>query len=502
MELPRLDHGLGSATSVATVALVVSVLLVPAVAVRADWPQFRGPNGAGISSSSVPIEFGANRNERWRVDVASGHSSPCIVGDSIFLTTYRAETDELHVVCHDRLNGSPRWQYRVAAEAIEAGHPSFNPASSTPAADTERVVAYFGSYGLICLDHAGKRQWEFPLPLAKSYGGNGISPIIVGDRVILYRGNHTDHFLIALNKRSGETIWKVELPEQFTRAMACTGTPIEHDGLIVLHSVNSVQAFRVDNGERVWRAPAATTATSTPVLAKNEVIVATWNQTGEPALTPVPPTFQELVSEHDQDGDHQLSKAELPRMMVFHRSEGTDAPSNGMPLFFGWVDEDKDGLISKTEWHRFRVQAEANRAKFVEHGMLAIPLASQGPLNPNQFRNLERQAIPEVPSPLYYDGLIYFVKNGGILTCLDHATGERVYRKRTGGKATHYASPVIAGDRMYCTAGNGDVSVIQLGREFKQLALNTLGEAVYATPAIVDGTIYIRTHTQLIAFGE
>ena len=154
------------------------------------------------------------------------------------------------------------------------------------------------------------------------------------------------------------------------------------------------------------------------------------------------------------------------------------------------------------EWNEYLKKAEASRAEFVKHGIVAIPVRSEGPLTPEQFRNLERQAIPEVPSPLYADGLIYFVKNGGIITCLDHKTGERVYRKRTGGKATHYASPVIAGDAIYSTAGNGDISVIRLGRKFERLSLNSIGEPIYATPAIVDGTIYVRTHHHLIAYGE
>ena len=482
--------------------LLTAMLLVPRP-VLADWPQFRGPNGAGVSADlGAPIEFGPGNNELWRVPCPEGHSSPCIVGDRIFLTTYDAESNELAVVCHDRTTGAVRWRHPIAATQIEKGHPSFSPASSTPAADAEFVVAYFGSVGLVCLDHDGVRVWELPLPLAKSYGGNAISPIIVGDRVILYRGNHTDHFLVSLDRRTGQEQWKVELPERFTRSMACTGIPVVHGELLLLHSVNSVQAFKLEDGERVWRAPAATTATSTPVLAGNELIVATWNQTGEPALTPVPPSFEDLIKTHDEDNDQQLTKQELPRLMVFHRSEGTDAPANGMPLFFGWVDQDKDGKIVQDEWNEYLRKAEASRAEFVKHGILAIPVDSEGPLVPEQFRNLEQQAIPEVPSPVFRDGLIYFVKNGGILTCVDHESGKRVYRKRTGGKATHYASPIIAGDAIYCIAGDGDISVIRCGRKFERLALNSIGERIYATPAVVDGKIYIRTHQHLIAFGK
>ena len=133
--------------------------------------------------------------------------------------------------------------------------------------------------------------------------------------------------------------------------------------------------------------------------------------------------------------------------------------------------------------------------------MLAIQIDSQGSPGEEQVRTLDTNSIPEVPSPLYHDGHLYFVKNGGILTCLELATGKRVYRIRTRGTGTHYASPIIADGKLFSLAGNGQVSVIRLGPRPVVLALNDLREETYASPAIVDGTIYIRTHTRLYAFG-
>ena len=105
-----------------------------------------------------------------------------------------------------------------------------------------------------------------------------------------------------------------------------------------------------------------------------------------------------------------------------------------------------------------------------------------------------------MPSPLTHDGYVYFVKNGGILTCLDVKTGQRVYRRRTGGRGTHYASPVIADGKIYSAAGDGQVSVLEVGPEPEILAVNDMQDGVYATPAVVDGTIYMRTHSALFAF--
>jgi outer membrane protein assembly factor BamB len=133
--------------------------------------------------------------------------------------------------------------------------------------------------------------------------------------------------------------------------------------------------------------------------------------------------------------------------------------------------------------------------------MLAIPLDSKGIVEPERIRTLEQQGIPEVPSPLFHDGLIYFVKNGGVLTCINLKTGERVSRIRTRGRGTHYASPIIADGKLFSVAGNGTITVMSLGAKPKILAVNDIGDDTYATPAIVDGILYVRTHKKLYAFG-
>ena len=171
-----------------------------------DWPQFRGTNSSGIAAgNSAPIHFGPDMNVLWKLSLDAGHSSPCIVGDALFLTTYHKSSNSLFVLCIDRRRGTVRWQRRVDAKSIERGHPSFNPASSTPTSDGKRVVAYFGSYGLICFDMLGTKLWDVQMPLTKSYSGNATSPAIFGDLVILYRGNYVDHFLLAVNKTTGRS---------------------------------------------------------------------------------------------------------------------------------------------------------------------------------------------------------------------------------------------------------------------------------------------------------
>lgn len=469
--------------------------------VRADWPQFRGVNSSGIAAGPAPpVEFGPGKNELWQVPMTAGHSSPCIVGESIFLTTYDEKQKQLAVVCVDRANGKTRWQQDIQTDGVEKGHPSFNPASSTPASDGERVVAYFGSYGLICFDMDGAKQWDVKMKLARSFGGNATSPIIVGDRIILYRGCYADHFLLAVNKRSGKELWKVKQSERFGPDMASTSTPIVAGNKLIVHSARAVQAVDIATGKQIWKTRRSTTATSTPVVADDEVIVATWHQTGESSQTPVLTTFEKLLEDRDKNKDGVIAGKEFPRLMIFHRSEGTEAPKNGYALRLSMVDRNKDGQVDKAEWDKAKAASEARRKSYEKHGLLAIDINSEGTPKVDQVRRLAEDGIPEVPSPIVHGSYVYFVKNGGILTCLDLKTGERVYRIRTKGRGTHYASPVIADGKLFTTAGAGQISVLSVGADPEILAVNDMEDSVYATPAIVAGTIYVRTHSALFAF--
>lgn len=468
----------------------------------ADWPQFRGNNSDGLGTGAPPVEFGPGKNEVWKTSLLPGHSSPCVFGDRIFVTTFDENQPALAVVCLDRTNGQEIWTHTVKVEAVEKGHPSFNAASSSPCCDGERVVAYFGSHGLVCLDLNGKQLWEKRLPLARSFGGNATSPVFAGDRVILYRGCYVDHYLLCVDKTTGDELWKVPQDEKFTGEMACTACPVIVGDRLICHSARSVQAFDIDSGNLLWIAKCATTATSTPVVTDNEVIVAAWNKLGEPDLRPPFPAFEALLKKHDTDGDKQINRKEFPKLWIFHRPEGAEAPQNGAPVSFKMADKNKDGSIDAAEWNRTTTGLEKFRSGYDSHGLLAIPVNSDGLVAADSVRKLSTQGIPEVPSPVF-DGIhVYLVKNGGLLTCVHLESGRTVYRVRTKGTGTHYASPIIANGMVYTFAGNGRVSVIQAGDTPQVIAVNEMNDGVYATPAIVDGTIYLRTHSAIYAFAK
>jgi outer membrane protein assembly factor BamB len=114
----------------------------------------------------------------------------------------------------------------------------------------------------------------------------------------------------------------------------------------------------------------------------------------------------------------------------------------------------------------------------------------------------EQHALPEVPSPLYYQGRLYVVTNGSIASCYDAQTGKMLYRQRLGAPGFFYASPVAANGNVYAASYNGIVVVFKADDHCQVLARNNLGEQIVATPALVDGRIYVRTEGHLYAFGE
>ena len=113
----------------------------------------------------------------------------------------------------------------------------------------------------------------------------------------------------------------------------------------------------------------------------------------------------------------------------------------------------------------------------------------------------QSRGVPEVPTPLVYDGRIYVVRNGGIVHCRDPSDGGQLFRGRLGAIGGYYASPVAADGKIYFDSERGVVTVLASGDRLDVLARNKLGEPIMATPALVDGKIYVRTDVHLYAFG-
>jgi outer membrane protein assembly factor BamB len=213
-------------------ALLVTTFAA-AGAVAEDWPQFRGPNGSGVSvSTGLPEVFGPEKNVVWKTPLPPGHSSPVLTRDRVFVTAYaeekaagsqpsavgaqgnaREKNHKLLVICLDRQTGKPLWQREVPRTREGRLQNVNNPASPSPVTDGTNVYVFFQEFGLVSYDGAGKERWRLPLGPFNMFYGFGASPILVDDRVILpVDQDSPSSYLIAVDKTSGRVRWKVERP--------------------------------------------------------------------------------------------------------------------------------------------------------------------------------------------------------------------------------------------------------------------------------------------------
>jgi hypothetical protein len=192
-----------------------SLLVCLAVNCQAgNCPQFRGPQGQGVSSETkLPLKWDAKTNVHWKTALPGpGHSSPVIWGNRIFLTAFQPQRQRLRARCLDKTSGRIWWQRDAGADKIEGVHETNSPASPTPATDGERVYVWFNSRGLLCFNFAGKLVWEKrmkPLPIE---WGSASSPILQRDLLLLNCDSDAEDFLLAVDKRTGKTIWQTARP--------------------------------------------------------------------------------------------------------------------------------------------------------------------------------------------------------------------------------------------------------------------------------------------------
>jgi outer membrane protein assembly factor BamB len=464
-------------------AAVLALVSLHAFAGDAKWPRFRGPDGAGIADGEKPpVEFGPEKNVLWQVATPSGPSSPCVWRDRIFLTAF--DGGKLWTLCLDRATGKELWRRDAGAEKIEAFMPTQgSPAAATPATDGERVVVYFGSCGLIAYDFEGKEIWRHALPCAETNNdfGSGTSPILADGLVLLVRDLKADSAVFALDAATGKPVWKTERPGTFTSY----STPViwEQDGVkeLVVSGGLAMKAYDLHTGSERWvvRDLSAVDCTS-PVAGGGMLYYAGWSPAGEDAPMP---TFDDLLK-FDTDGDGKISRAE--------------AQQTFLKDFFDAQDTNKDGFITRDEW-----DAQIAFLKRGKNRLIAVKPGGAGDITASHIAWEKTKGLPYVPSPLLYRGTLFMIKDGGLASCFDAATGAPHYeQRRLEIPGPCYASPVAADGRIYLVNLDGKAATLTAGPKPEVLWRADFHERIAATPAIADDTLYVRTATKLFAFKE
>jgi len=444
---------IGRISVVFVVSLLATVALYTSIvdASGGNWPQWRGPDGQGVSTEkNLPTEWSATKNIRWKTPLPGrSHSSPIVWGNKIFVTTaiegpvvpgakavkhMVGDKEFLHpdsigadhkhafkVICLNATTGKILWeQTSFEGTPYDNRHRKSSFAAATPATDGKYVYAFFGSEGLYAYDMNGKLAWKADLGKLGTVGlGTGTSPIL-HDKLLIMQCDEDEgkaSFIVAIDKKTGKEVWKTPRKVQVNWSTPILVRTAKRSELIT-SGTEAIVAYDPATGKELWR-----------------------HKGVESNSIPSPVANSEMV----------FLSAGFPSKIV-----------------------------------------------------MAIRLGAAGDLT--ESANVAwkySKGTAYVPSPILYGDYLYLTTDRGILTCLNPKTGAIVYE---GGRvpipATFTASPVAFDGKILLTSEDGDTFMVKAGPKHEILGSNTVGEPVYASPAIADGRIFIRGEKNLYAIGN
>lgn len=438
-----------------TLALCAAVTLAGAAFAAptspAQWPQFRGIDGAGVADGSpLPVTWSKTENVLWHVPVpGKGWSSPVVWGNRIYLTTAipagtvekpwipekmedngkgypTTAAQRWTLLCVDLKSGRKLWQREAHAAVPDwLTHPKGSHASETPVTDGKRIYTVFGSVGLFCYSMEGKPLWSRrwgKSPMLFNWG-TAIGPAVVGNRVFVVNDNEAGSWLLCLDAATGKEQWKLDRAE---KSNWCNPLIWRHGDVTELVTSGSKVVRSYDlAGKLLWELKGMSYATiPSPFVYHDRLYIASGHASG--------PTTPIYCIKPGASGDISLKAGEAGNASV------------------QWCDP---------------------------------------------------KAGPYVPTPIAYGDHVYSLRDSGVLQCHEESTGKQLYRQRLASGMPITASPVAGNGKIYCLGEKGNMVVVQAGAEFKVLARNTLEEDTLATPAIADGTLLIRTLGGLYRIG-
>jgi outer membrane protein assembly factor BamB len=407
-----------------------------------NWPRWRGPAETGVAPhAKPPVEWSETKNVRWKVAIpGEGSASPIVWGDRVFVTsaidTGKAPAADapktqgqasppgappgrntenewrFAVMALRRSDGSVIWDRTARTERPHEGtHQTGSFAANSAVTDGETLYAYFGSRGLYAYDFDGNLKWErdFGDMTIRYSFGEGSSPALHGDTLVLIWDDEKESFIVALDKKTGEEIWRKTREEQTSWT-----TPLILDvggrAQVITSATGQVRSYDLATGDLVWHTGGMTfNAIPSPVYA--------------------------------------------------------------------------DGIVYLMSGFR-------------GNALKAIRLAeAKGDVSGTSAVVWEyAQDTPYVPSPLLYDGILYFLKsNNAILSAFDAKTGKAHYSLQRLEPLTNiYSSPVGAAGKVYVTDRRGYTIVLDAGPTYRVAATNKLDDGFDSSAAVVDGEIYLR----------
>ena len=447
-----------------------------------QWPQFRGPNGSGVGSATgYPVTFSPKSNVVWKSVVPYGQSSPVIGGDRVYLTA--SDSGKLLTIALDAATGREVWRREIQPARTHKIYKANDPASPTPAADQDGVVAFFPDFGLAAYTRDGKDRWTLPLGPFNSFYGMAASPILADNMVVLVCDQRTGSFIVAVDRKTGRLQWKKEragAPEGWATPMVLRPAGGATPALLVVPGSTRLDAYALESGEPRWWMPLGSSGSMGTAVASGDTLFVSTMGSTEPSM----PMFDTYLTKYDTDKDHRLSRQEF----IVDKEMGEH---------FGWADADTDNFITTAEWNTIR------NLGIGEYGAIAVrPGNAVGKLDPKAVLWRFKKNLPYIPAPLVYQDVLYMVKDGGIITSLDTATGRSLKEGRSPEAVGEYlASPVAADNKVFLASVEGKISVLKAAEQWEVLGVNDIGEEIHATPALSGGRIYVRTRGSVYCFG-
>lgn len=490
--------------TIAMLSFVAQALFANQASRAEDWPQFRGPNCSGLSTSSLPlpVTFSEQENVDWHVPLGDGIGCPIVVAGRVFVS---AMIDEhtVALLAYDAASGDLLWQRQWETGPLPEIHHTNSHASTTPAADDQRVYFYFSTLGMLCVDaQRGTDLWQadLPVPYTVFKWGPGMSPVLYDDLVIFCQDDDLSPALFALERATGQIRWQDERDDMcvnYSHPIVCT---VDGQDEIVVAGTGLLIGYEPRTGERKWVARTLLRNIKTTPVCHDGIIYISL-QSGGIANQWIASIDQAETGNRDgrvTRDELQAFVGEAPVPKAFYEKTFERGDLNGDGALEG---EELDRAFLPPENYAGAGYAAANPA---EEFILAVRGGGRGDVTSTHLLwKHPTKHTDHIVSPLVSEGRMLLVKCGGIATCFDTAAGEPVWGpKRIQNASDYFASPVRGDGKIYCAGENGEVVVLRDAPELDVLASNDLGASIVATPAIADGHLYVRTRTGLFCLSE
>jgi outer membrane protein assembly factor BamB len=415
--------------------------------VRANWPQWRGPNSNGSAAGAHDLaeKWTQTENVLWRTKLPSwSAATPIVWADVLFVTSAEEGfvpmvrqassprssndpmPDKIFLLAISRKDGSVRWQRQI--DTGNRVYQKQNSASPSPITDGKFVWIMTGNGKLTCFTIDGKEIWK--RDIQAEYGAFGLNhgyastPLLHGNRlyVQVLHGMKTDapSYVFAVDKSTGKTLWKVERPtDAISESPDNYGTPqiaaVDGKPQLIISGADYVTGHDLDSGKELWR-------------------IGGFNPTNNP--------YNRTIASSVVIGGNVFTPSTRGRPFIAFRAGGSG------------------NITGKNELWKNDLGAD-------------------------------------VPTPATDGKYIYVLRDNGALNCLEAATGKVVYEGQRVELGTYSSSPLLADGKIYCVNEEGTTTVVKSGPAFEILGVNKLDSRTLASPVAVDNQIFIRTSDHL-----